>query len=104
MSYLPSRLLTSSSRHFCLTKDSPITGIWITKIRGHIYELDHQGRLRPQRKDQPMAPSITTASIVEDVKRDLLAPPIPTIDLIVSEELHALALRREAHRRAQENR
>lgn len=51
-----------------------------------------------------MAPSITTASIVEGVKRDLLAPPIPTIDRIVSEELHALALRREAHRRAQENR
>lgn len=49
-----------------------------------------------------MTPSITTASIVEDVKHDLLEPPIPTINLIVAQELHALALRREAHRRAQE--
>lgn len=50
-----------------------------------------------------MTPSITTASIVEQVKREMLEPPIPTIDRIISEELHALALRREAHRRAQEN-
>ena len=49
-------------------------------------------------------PSISTKRIVEDVKRELLAPPIPTIDLIVAQELHELALRREAHRRAQENR
>lgn len=51
-----------------------------------------------------MTPSITTASIVEQVKREILAPPIPTINLIVAQELHELALRREAHRRAQENR
>lgn len=49
-----------------------------------------------------MPRSITTASLVEQAKQDLLTPSIPTITRIVSEEMHALVLRREAHRLAQE--
>lgn len=49
-----------------------------------------------------MAPSISTRSIVEDVKRDLLEPPIPTIQRIVAEEQAALEQRRAEHYRHQQ--
>lgn len=48
--------------------------------------------------------SISIHEVAQQAARDLLEPPIPTINLIVAQELHELALRREAHRRAQENR
>lgn len=43
-----------------------------------------------------MSPSIPTSRIVEDVKRDLLEPPLPMIQRIVDEEQAALDTRRAA--------
>ena len=46
---------------------------------------------------EPLDPAYTT-------RIPGIPDPEPTITRIVSEELHALVLRREAHRRAQEER
>lgn len=45
-----------------------------------------------------MSPSIPTTRIVEQVKRDLLEPPLPIdrIDQIIADEQTALATRRAA--------
>lgn len=104
---LPSSLLlTSSSRPFCLTEDSPITGKWQTNYRGRTFHLDAEGRLRPAQRKAPMATARTTEPLDPAFTTRIpgIPDPEPTIHRIVSEELHALALRREAHRRAQEER
>ena len=49
-----------------------------------------------------MPRSITTASIVEKAKQDLLTPSIPTITRVVAEEQAALEQRRAAHYRHQQ--
>ena len=48
------------------------------------------------RTTEPLDPAFTT-------RIPGIPDPEPTITRIVSEELHALALRREAHRRAEEH-
>lgn len=75
-----------------LTEDSPI--IWTTNYAGTTYVLDHHGRLQPaQRKASPMA-TTHIRNMTTDRQRDALRA--------VSEELHALALRRaEQHAKEQ---
>ena len=63
---------------------------WITNYKGTTYVLDHHGRLQPtQRKASPMA-TTHIRNMTTDRQRDALRA--------VSEELHALALRRAEHR------
>lgn len=99
MSYLPSRLLVSSGRPFCLTEDSPIS--WITNYRGHTYELAHDGRLlhlqQTPRPPQRIGAAMSTAHLEqmrENRQRDAARA--------VHHELCALALRRaEQHAKEQ---
>ena len=84
---------------FLCPKGSPITGTWSTQWRGDTYTLTPSGQLL---KEATMPRSITTASLVEQAKQDLLAPSIPTITRIIAEEQAALEQRRAAHYRAQQ--
>lgn len=82
-----------------------------TNYRGLTYVLAHDGRLlhlqqtpRPPQRKAPMATARTTEPLDPAFTTRIpgIPDPEPTITRIVSEELHALALRREAHRRAHE--
>jgi len=82
---------------------------WTTNYRGHTYELAPDGRLL-HLQQTPRPPQEQEASMTEPLDPAYttripgIPDPEPTITRIISEELHALALRREARRRAQEDR
>ena len=82
---------------------------WTTTYAGTTYVLDHHGRLL-HLQQTPRPPQEQEASMTEPLDPAYttripgIPDPEPTITRIVSEELHALVLRREAHRRAQEER
>lgn len=59
--------------------------------------LERKADMATARMTEPLDPAYTT-------RIPGIPDPEPMIARIVSEELHALALRREAHRRAQEDR
>ena len=80
----------SRRRPFCLTEDSPITGIWITTIRGLTYELAHDGRLQPAQRIGAAMSTAHLDQIRENRQRD--------VTRAVHAELLQLAIRRMEHR------
>lgn len=66
---------------------------WTTQLCGHTYALDQHGRLQPARKAPPMA-----TTFIQNMREE----PAPNALRAVSEELHALALRRAAHHAQQQ--